>query len=308
MWTAIGLLALLLIVGWLAVRLFFHERWTLIQIQWHMSHSRYERALPILRRQLDRLRRTKGENHLSTAVAKYSVGQIDYEHGRKEDGRRLVDEASAFFAAYSGRQDEIYWVHLNNLGLAQRSIDRRDQAIETFRQALDLQRKLRGPESDPVAQALNNLGATLDESGRPEESIPIYEEALKIRTTRHGAESYEAAKVRVNLAEAYTNLQQFAAAERNIEQAIPVLQPAPLKELGQAYDTYARLLEAQECLTRAEPMRIQALGALQRALGDANVEVAQQMEKYASLLERLNRRTECDLFRQKAAAIRQALA
>ncbi len=54
-------------------------------------------------------------------------------------------------------------------------------------------------------------------------------------------------------------------------------------------------------------MRARALGALKRALGNGSVEVAKQMEKYASVLGNLNRNTECELFKQKAAAIREAL-
>jgi tetratricopeptide (TPR) repeat protein len=191
--------------------------------------------------------------------------------------------------------------------VAQRSIDRRDCALETFRQAVDLQRKLHGGDNEQVAQALSNVGATLEETGRAQESIPIYEEAMRIRTALRGEKSCEVARVHINLAEAYTSLRQWPPAERHIQAAIAILQPLPSHELGQAYDTYARLLEEQERLSQAEQMRTSALGALKRALGNGSVEVAKQMEKYASLLGHLNRNTECELFKQKAAAIREAL-
>ena len=171
MWIAIVIVTALPIIIWLTVRLFFREQWTLIKIQWHMTKGRYERALPLLRQQLDRLRRKKGEDHLDTAVAKYSLGQIQYEHGRTDEGRQLVNQATAVFAAYAGPRDDPYWVHLLNLGIAQRAIERRDLAIETFRQAADLQRKSHGPEKEQLAQALNNLGATLEESGEAQEAI-----------------------------------------------------------------------------------------------------------------------------------------
>src|ERR1700686_1235397 len=107
-----GLLLLLLpILACLILRLFFHKAWTSLKIEWHMAQGRYDRALPLVIRQLDRMRRTKGENHIDTAVAKYSLGQIQYEHGHPDEGRRLVNEATAFFAAHSGPQDKDYWVH-----------------------------------------------------------------------------------------------------------------------------------------------------------------------------------------------------
>jgi eukaryotic-like serine/threonine-protein kinase len=307
MWIAILIVAALPITIWLAVRLFFHEQWTLIKIQWHMMKGRYERALPLLRQQLDRLRRKKGEDHLDTAVAKYSLGQIQYEHGRTDEGRQLVHQATAIFAAYAGPRDDPYWVGLLNLGIAQRAIERRDLAIETFRQAVDLQRKSEGQEQEQLAQALNNLGATLEESGEAQEAISIYEDALRIREAKHGANSPEAARVRVNLGEAYITLKRWSAAESNIRQALTALETVPGYELGQAYDTYARLFEEQERLSEAEQMRTNALTALERALGNTSVEVAKQMERYATLLGRLNRSTESNLFNQKAAAIREGL-
>lgn len=300
-------LLLLPMLAWLIFRLFFRESWISLKIQWHMARSRNDRALPLISRQLDRLRRTKGDNHIDTAVAKFSLGQIQYEHGRTGEGRRLVDEATAFFAAYSGPRDEVYWVHLLNLGVAQRTIERRDCALETFRQAVDLQRKLHGSDNAQVAQALSNVGVTLEETGRAPESIPIYEEALQIRTRLRGEKSCEVARVHINLAEAYTSLRQWPPAERHIQEAIAILQPLPSHDLGEAYDTYARLLEEQERFSQAEQMRTSALANLKRALGTGSVEVAKQMEKYASLLGNLNRNTECELFKQKAAAIREAL-
>ncbi|MDP8980629.1 MAG: hypothetical protein M3O35_08575 [Acidobacteriota bacterium] len=111
----------------------------------------------------------------------------------------------------------------------------------------------------------------------------------------------------INLAEAFTSLRQWPPAERHIQAAISILQPLPSHELGQAYDTFARLLEEREEFSQAEQMRARALGALKRALGNGSVEVAKQMEKYASVLGNLNRNTECELFKQKAAAIREAL-
>jgi tetratricopeptide (TPR) repeat protein len=305
--TRLWLLLLLPILAWLIFRLFSRDRRNLGKIQWLMDRRRFDRALPLIRQRLDRVRRTKGENHLDTAVAKYSLGRIQYLHGRTGEGSRLVDEATAFFSTYSGPRDDDYWVHLLNLGVAQSAIDRLDLATETYRQAVDLQRNLHGPETERVAKAMNNLGVMLKKTGREQESIPIYEESLRIRTALHGDGSIQAAKVRVNLAEAYISAQQWVPAERHIQLAIKALQALPSHELGQAYDTYALLLEEQERFSQAEQMRTSALATMKRTLGAGSVEVAKQMEKYASLLGNLNRQTECELFKQKAAAIREAL-
>lgn len=301
------LLALPLLV-YLVVRLFFYRTWVLFKIQWHMANGRYDRALPLLRKQLVRLRRTRGESHLDTVFAKYSLGQIEYEHGRKEEGRRLVDEAAASLAGFAGPRDVFFVRQLLNLGVALRAIEQPDRAIDTFRQAAELEKEISGPDSRDLASALLNLGAVLEESGRAEEAVPIYEESLRIRTKIHGAQSPEVARALSNLGEAYTTLRLWGPAEHNVRQALNILEAAPTHDLGLVYDTYARLLEEHDRLTEADEIRTKSLAALTRALGTGSVEVAKQMEKHAALLERLNRRTECGLLRKKAAAIREALA
>lgn len=67
------------------------------------------------------------------------------------------------------------------------------------------------------------------------------------------------------------------------------------------------MLEAQERLAEAEPMRDASITALQRALGARSTEVAKQMELQAALLGRMNRPTEQRLYAQKAAEIRKEL-
>jgi len=115
---AIGALVLLPIVAYFIFGVIFRERRALQRIQRYVAIGRYDRALPLLYLKLDRLRRKYGENHLDTAVAKFELGRIHYMHGRTAEGLRMVEEATAFFSTYSGPQDDVYWVHLLNLGVA----------------------------------------------------------------------------------------------------------------------------------------------------------------------------------------------
>ncbi len=121
----------LLAIG--VIRLFFFEHWLQVKFEWHTAFGRSDRVLPVAKDQLARLCRTKGENHIDTNVARYKLGRLTYEFGIKDEGGQLVNQATDFFARYQGKQDSDFASHLINLALAQRTIERKDQAIHSIR-------------------------------------------------------------------------------------------------------------------------------------------------------------------------------
>ena len=78
----------------------------------------------------------------------------------------MVDKATEFFTRYQGPKDALFTIYLMNLGLAQRAIDRGDQAIESLQMVLSIQRNKSPLKVDEVARTLLNLGAMLEEAGR----------------------------------------------------------------------------------------------------------------------------------------------
>lgn len=312
MWIALGCLVLLPILATAVVRTFFHETWILFRAQIHMTMGHTQRALPLLRRQVERLLRTKGENHLDTAVALHMLGQLEYENGRRAEGSARVEQAAAFFDRYLGRPNETFWVQLMNLGGAQYAVEDYPASSRTTRLALDGLRTLPGARGSGAreleAQCLSNLGVALGKAGQALEGVTFLEEAMAIRLGKSAENSHEVAVLRVNLGEAYIDLQRWTEAERNLQQAIAVLQAEGTRDVGQALDSFARLREQQQRWEEAEQLRTSALTALQRALGENHAEVAEQMEKQAVVLDHLSRGTERDLYRRKAVQIREALA
>ena len=311
MWIALGCLVLLPILGAAVVRTFFYEMWIQFRSQIHMSMGHSQRALPLLQAQVDRLLRTKGENHLDTAVALYMLGELEYENGRRAEGRARVGQATAFFDRYVGKPDATFWAQLMNLGGAQYAVEEYAASSRTTRLALNGFRTLPGTKGAAAreleVQCLSNLGVTLGKAGQALEGATLLEEALEMRLGKSAENSHEVAVLRVNLGEAYINLQRWTEAERNLQQSIEVLQTGATRDAGQALDSLARLREEQQRWDEAEQLRTSALTALQRALGANHAEVAEQMEKQALVLDRLNRGTERDLYSRKAAQIREAL-
>ena len=307
----------LAIAGCFAVAAFYLYRWILrdrlevVRIQLLIQKKRYAAALPILRRRLENLQRTKGEDHLDTAVAKFSMGQIEYQHGRRDVGKGLVDQATAIFEAYRGPEERDFVVHLNNLGIAQSKTDSPDLAIRTYERCLAVERRLMAHgagDQDQVARTLGNLGVALKRAGRVQDSIPLYQESLELRTRLHGAESADVGRININLCESYIALERWTEAERRILDALRILEKHRSVDVAEAYDTYAKLCELREDWNKAEELRFKSLTAFEHSAGPDSVKFAEEMEKLARVLERLNRNTECQSYQDKAAAVRKALA
>lgn len=307
MWIALSLLgALVLIAG--VLRIVFHEKWVQLKIMWHMVFNRTDRALPLVKAQFDRLQRAKGAGHLDTEVARYVLGQIECENGLPEQGKPRVNEASAWFAAQPDQRDADFAVHLLNLAVAQRAAGDLETAAETLRRTLRVQRTVLKDEDEQIGRTLSNLGVVLEESRRPQEALEVYAQALPVRQAAHGENSLEVARLRLNQACALIALENWGEAERCLRQAFPVFQGFPgMEDLGQAYDTYAELLEKQGRDEEAEPAREASIQGLRQALGDRHPEVAKQFERKAALLGRLGRNMERDFHARKAAEIREAL-
>ena len=310
MWIFLAWAAGIVMVGIAVVRLFFYDYWLAMKIEWHLHlKKRPDRALPYVRKSFERMRRSKGENHLETNVSRYNLGSIFYESGLKEQGQAMVEKAAEFFDSYQGPQDALFPSHLLNLAVAQRAIEQKEQALLTMRRVLEIQRRQNPSDEVAIARTQLNLGALLQETNHPEEALRVYEESLQVRIAKFGEASTEVSRIRINRAECFIDLQNWLEAERNVSQGIAFFSTMPhcLEDLGQSYDVQARLMEAQELYTDAEYTREKSLIALRRALGETNAEVIKQMDKQASLLGRMNRHTEKELYEKKAAELREAL-
>ena len=163
-------------------------------------------------------------------------------------------------------------LYYSNLGACYRSLNRIDEAIAAFREAVRLQPKFLGarynlamaleaagsPDEalevyDEVlrlnpgyVEALNNRGALLSSLGRPEEAVASYRRAVACRP--------RAASLHYNLANALSRVGQYDEAVRQYREAIRIDPGIP-----EAHNNLATALEA---LGRSE----EALQAIEQAL------------------------------------------
>lgn len=172
---------------------------------------------------------------------------------------------------------------------------------------ISLWRTQHGAAQPVPATALGNLGVALIKSGRYPEAVTVLEEALAAILATSKEDSLEVGVTRNNLGEAYLHVHRWTEAERLLRQSIETLEPLGMQEVGDAFDSFAALREAQENWPEAGQLRLRALASWQRNVGDGHTEVVRQMEKLAHVLDRQQRTTERDLYLRRAQEMKESL-
>lgn len=154
---------------------------------------------------------------------------------------------------------------LNNLGELRGEQGRWGEAASLFRQGLDLDVRVSGPNSAAAAVSRNNLGALLIAQGNRDEGITLFEEALP--PLRAAGDSFVP-----DLVGALTNLGVSYAASRRYGEALPLLREAvtlaaaqrPGETVyGDALAGLATAYRMQGDTARAEPLLRKAIAVFE---------------------------------------------
>ena len=150
--------------------------------------------------------------------------------------------------------------------------DRGDYAAAEplYRQALDLSRRVLGPEHPDTATALNNLASLYKSQNRYADAWPLYQQALAVNEKALGPDHLSTGVSLNNLGSLLDDLGRYAEAEplyaRGLAIREAVLGPAhtdtaqSLSNLGMVYSSQGRYAEAAPLLERARTVRETALG------------------------------------------------
>ena len=182
-------------------------------------------------------------------------------------------------------------------------------AIQYFRQALDLRKKLN--LSVGIDSTLTHLADLYTDQGSYREAEPLYRKALKLNKELLGDHHPDVAASLDNLAGLYHMTGRYVQAEQLYKQALEIRQQA----LGEAdpavatnLDHLAGLKHAQGEYEEAERLYRKALAIRQRVLGDDHLDLATSLNNLALLEYEQGRYGEAEpLFIQALALTRHLL-
>ncbi|HSG09914.1 MAG TPA: serine/threonine-protein kinase [Longimicrobiales bacterium] len=220
----------------------------------------FEAADSLLHRALERLRSTGRPGTAQYAQALNDIGYAWQVQTRPDLAEPLLEEALAAYQSLA-EPDLAQGVTLVNLGWLRRSSGDADSAEALFRKAIDLRRRVGGPDHPSMAPALEALGGVLSSMGDFPAADSALTEALRIQ--------------RRILPEGHVNI------------------------AGLVYER-GNLLRRQGRAGEAEPLLRQALEARVRALGEDHFLVAGSRNGLALVLQDLGRDAEAEALLRQA--------
>jgi tetratricopeptide (TPR) repeat protein len=166
--------------------------------------------------------------------------------------------------------------------LSRRALERQesghpDEAVEMYRQVVDLREKLLGPQHKEVAVALNNLGVALRLAGKPAEADPVFRRALPIADA--SADRRLLGTVLAGLGATLVDRAEYGRAEPVLRRSLALFDAAigtdslesaeALNNLAMLYRHTGEMSRAQDQLERALPLMEKHLGNLDPSLAIA---------------------------------------
>ncbi len=186
---------------------------------------------------------------------------------------------------------------LSNWGLALYRLEQMEESGTRLKQALDIWRRVLGPDHPQVGRGENNFAAILEKQGRDVEAEPHYRESLRIKRQAMGSRHPSVASTCNNLALLVQRRGDFTESEALLNESLSIREetlPADHPQLARGWYNLARLYHDTDRVNEAEPLYVKALELRARVLGPDNQETIWAASSLARMLRDQGRSAEAD--------------
>ncbi len=231
------------------------------------------------------------------------LGTARHKNGRSEDAIPALEKAVKLLEENAG-EDHLETANLlSELGAIYRAQENHEEAQRCLRRALRIHEGALGPTSDAALHDLHHLAGSLESSGDLEQAAHLYERMLLLKERIVGGDLDELAEMQFGVAGMYIGWSNYARARELLAECIGTFKRKKGARLAVAHETLAyvnefsgRYLEAIAELAKA--------GKVWESCGpDRGMELANNMEHRAELLDQLRKRGEANWLREKAAEL-----
>ncbi|HEV7993788.1 MAG TPA: serine/threonine-protein kinase [Gemmatimonadaceae bacterium] len=247
----------------------------------------FDRAAPMLRRQLAQRRALYGNTHPAVAETLDELGVVLQEQDEFSGAEAMLREAVAQRRALLGASDSSTAESIDHLAQLLEERDQYDQALPMFREALATRRTLFGATDVRAAESIDHLAHVLWSKGEYDEAEPLYRQALAIREQRLGPDHPLTSQTVHNLAQ----VQQMRGKTDDAEALFRRALASKRKSLGNAHpsvtvnlNNLANLLRQQGRLVEAESLTREALALDRKIFGERHGYVAASLDNLATIL------------------------
>ncbi len=223
--------------------------------------GKYAQAEALFTKGLDVLRRKPGVNHPAYSASLVAYAFLQADLGHYSAAEKLYDESGKLLLQQLGEQHPYYTTYLNNRAALYTAMGNLTVAEADNRKALELKRKIYGPDALTVGASLRNLAHLVSLRNRAE-GEKLYQEAVDLYAKDPKAPPFDYTSALLGLSEAQRNRGDLAAARATLQHASDIA----AKGLGAKHPQYAAVLRDLGLVHQAAHEYPQAEQALQQAI------------------------------------------
>lgn len=223
--------------------------------------GKYAQAEAFFTKGLDVLRRKPGINHPAYSASLVAYAFLQADLGHYSVAEKLYDESGKLLLEQLGEQHPVYTTYLNNRAALYTALGNFAVAEADHRKALELKRKIYGPDALTVGASLRNL-AHLVSLRNPAEGEKLYQEAVDLYAKTPKPPPFDYTSALLGLSEAQRNRGDLVAARVTLQHASDVA----VTGLGARHPQYAAVLRDLGLVHQAAHEYPQAEQALQQAI------------------------------------------
>ena len=227
-------------------------------------------------------------NHVTNFVTTmFKVSDPSEARGNTVTAREILDGASKGVETGLSNDPELRANLMNMMGKVYDNIGLYSRAEGLAAKALEIQRRIHGPDHIDTLHATSNLANILSDEGHNVEAEKLYRQALEARRRTLGREHPETLGNMMDLANALFYLGRFADAEKLYRDALDIQRRVEGPEHPETLNTMANLanaLSSQNKFAEAAQLSRQALDAQRRIHGPQHPMTLQAMANLAYAL------------------------
>jgi TonB family protein len=210
-----------------------------------------------------------------------------------------------------GEQDTRLATSLNNLAEAYFAQAKFDKAEPLHKRALELKKRILGPEHPDLVMSLGNLSKLYSMVGRYDKAEPLLKQALKIISQKtFKAEELASLESLDRLAEVFRNQERYSDAKLLYKNLLDLKEHTLGKEhpdVAEALNSLADVCRSEKNYSEAESLYKLGLEIREKTLGTEHLAVADSLLSLADNYKNQDRRTEAETLYKRAMAIKEKI-
>jgi eukaryotic-like serine/threonine-protein kinase len=231
--------------------------------------------------------RDRADRVTNFMTSMFKVSNPSEARGNRATAREILDKASKEISTGLANDPDLQAHMMNVMGTVYFNLGLYSQAGPLFARALEIRRRVLGPEHPDTLKSMNDVGTILEEQGRYAEAEKLHRQLLEIRRRALGPDHADTLISMNSLANSLGEQGRYADAEKLIRQAVDIERRVfgpEHKSTINSLENLAITLDQEKQYGEAEKLEQQVLEIRRRTLGPEHPDTLRTMSNLGSTL------------------------